>query len=198
MNNGESEWLAQALQGDDLAFAKIVEQYERPVYNLCYRMLSDPYEAEDAAQETFLRAYKALRRYDPNRSFITWVLSIASHHCIDRLRRRRMKLVPIEALPGEVLPDKSPTPEATLRTSEEQRQVRDLLEVLSPTDRSAVVLYYWYEYSYQEIADELNLTISAVKSRLHRARKALAEAYQKKQVESEIMSKRKQHESPAF
>jgi RNA polymerase sigma-70 factor (ECF subfamily) len=198
VSNGESEWLAQAQQGDEQAFAKLVEQYQTPVFNLCYRMLGDPYEAEDAAQETFLRAYRAMRRYDSSRPFATWLLSIASHHCIDLIRRRRMRLVPIDSLPGEVIPDPGITPETALRQSEDQQQMQELLAELSPTDRSAVVLYYWYEYSYEEIAAALSLTVSAVKSRLHRARRALAEALQKKQTASKVALERKHYESPAF
>jgi RNA polymerase sigma-70 factor (ECF subfamily) len=198
VSDGESEWLAQAQQGDEQAFARLVEQYQTPVFNLCYRMLGDPYEAEDAAQETFLRAYRAMRRYDPNRPFATWLLSIASHYCIDLIRRRRMRLVPIDSLPGEVIPDPGITPETALRESEEQQQMQELLAELSPTDRSAVVLYYWYEYSYEEIAAALSLTVSAVKSRLHRARRALAEALQKKQSASKVALERKHYESPAF
>lgn len=197
MSTEEAEWLEQARRGDDLAFARIVEAYQRPVFNLCYRMLGDGYEAEGAAQETFLRAYKYLKRYDPERSFATWLLSIASHHCIDIIRKRRMRLVPIRSLPGEVLPDPGITPETAVRLGEDQQAVQDLLETLSPTDRSAVILYYWYEYSYEEIAQTLSLTVSAVKSRLHRARKALGTAWQDRKAESES-ALRKRHESPAF
>jgi len=71
----EKEWLQQAIDGDANAFGQLVESYEQPVYNLCYRMLGDHYEAEDAAQEAFLRAYKSLSRYDSKRSFSTWLLS---------------------------------------------------------------------------------------------------------------------------
>jgi RNA polymerase sigma-70 factor (ECF subfamily) len=71
VSNDEAVWLAQAQQGSEQAFARLVEQYQRPVYNLCYRMLGDGYEAEDAAQETFLRAYRAIRRYDNSRPFAT-------------------------------------------------------------------------------------------------------------------------------
>src|SRR4030067_2573477 len=94
----EQEWLQLALEGDDLAFTQLVEAFQGPVFNLCCRMLGDPVEAEDAAQESFLRAHQNLRRYDPDRKFATWLLSIASHYCIDRLRRRRLKLVPLEDL----------------------------------------------------------------------------------------------------
>ena len=83
MTNVEAECLQLAKIGDQEAFTKIVETYQNPVYNLCYRMLGERGEAEDAAQEAFLRAYAHLDRYETDRSFRTWVLSIASNHCID-------------------------------------------------------------------------------------------------------------------
>src|SRR3990170_6652233 len=82
-------WVLQAQQGSDDAFTRLVETYQTPVYNLCYRMLGEPEAAEDAAQETFLRVYQHLHRYDRKRPFATWLLSIAAHYCIDRLRRRK-------------------------------------------------------------------------------------------------------------
>ena len=97
IDRGEVRWLERARQGEQAAFAELVEAYQRPVYNLCYRMLGDPAEAEEAAQESFLKAYRGMRRYDPQRSFSTWLLSIASHHCIDQLRRRRL---PVELAGG--------------------------------------------------------------------------------------------------
>ena len=81
--------VARAQQGDHTAFAQLVEQYQRPVYNLAYRMLGNAQDAEDAAQETFLRVYKQFKRYDRRQKFATWLLAIAAHYCIDRLRRRR-------------------------------------------------------------------------------------------------------------
>ena len=77
-------WVVQAQHGSDEAFTKLVEAYQTHVYNLCYRMLGDAELAEDAAQETFLRAYQHLHRYDQKRPFATWLLSIAAHYCIDR------------------------------------------------------------------------------------------------------------------
>jgi len=82
-------WLEQARRGDQTAFSRLVEAYQRPVYNLCYRMLGNAPEAEDAAQETFVRMYTKLHTYQPDRKLSSWVLSIASHYCIDRLRLRR-------------------------------------------------------------------------------------------------------------
>jgi RNA polymerase sigma-70 factor (ECF subfamily) len=76
MHSAEMDWLKRAQKGDDLAFSNLVEAYQSPVYNLCYRMLGNAGDAEDAAQETFIRAYKALHRYDPSRKFSTWLLSM--------------------------------------------------------------------------------------------------------------------------
>ena len=178
MQDNEAIWLEKALRGDSQAFTGLVEAYQRPVYNLCYRMLGNAEDAEDAAQETFLRAYKSMRRYDNSRPFSTWLLSIAAHYCIDQLRRRRFQVVSVEDLPVPDIPDPAPGLENNLGRREEQRRVRALLETLEPVDRAAVVMYYWYDCSYDEIAGALSLTLSAVKSRLHRARRAMAETWQ--------------------
>lgn len=177
MQEVETRWLQTAIQGDDEAFGKLVEAYQTAVYNLCYRMLGDAYEAEDAAQETFLRAYGALKRYDSSRPFSTWLLSIAAHFCIDQIRRRRMVVLPFESLPYQDIPDQAPNPESVLSTGEDQQRVRSLLRTLNPTDRAIVIMFYWYDFSYDEIAEGLNLTVSAVKSRLHRARLGMARTW---------------------
>lgn len=171
--------LEKALQGDEEAFASLVDRYQGPVYNLCYRMLGDSNEAEEAAQETFLRAYLGIKRYDRAKSFSTWLLSIAAHYCIDRLRRRKMTLVPFDTLSYEEIADPLPGPESLLNFHEQQQQVRALLDVLNPTDRAIVVMYYWQDMSNNEIAQALNLTVSAVKSRLHRARIEMARVWRK-------------------
>jgi len=170
----ETTWVIQAQQGDPQAFTNLVETYQRPVYNLCYRMLGNAQDAEDAAQETFLRAYRSLRKYDNSRPFPTWLLSIAAHYCIDQIRRNRLPLVSIEALPVPDLPDGGPDMDIKLSRKEEHSRVRAALEILEPLDRAAVVMYYWYDFSYEEIGQALKLTESALKSRLHRARRMMA------------------------
>ena len=177
MKENEQAWLVQAQKGDEEAFTHLVETYQKPVYNLCYRMLGDPQEAEDAAQETFWRAYQGFGRYDMQRSFITWLLSIAAHYCIDQQRRRRLPIIGLELLPEESVPDPTPGPERKFVRSEEDRLVRKLLGDLGPQDRAALVLHYWYDFSDQEIAKALSLSVSAVKSRLHRSRKVLAQRW---------------------
>lgn len=177
MSLNEADWLKKARQGDEEAFSYLVETYQKPVYNLCYRMLGDSTEAEDAAQEAFWRAFQALDRYDSQRSFITWLLSIAAHYCIDQQRRRRMPMVDIDLMIDETLPDLAPDPEKETVRSEEQMAMRRLLNELNPQDRAAVILRYWYDLSDQEIAQSLSLTVSAVKSRLHRSRQLLAQRW---------------------
>ncbi len=180
MENPEAKWLELALHGDEDAFCRLMELYQKPVFNLCYRMTGDPQEAEDAAQETFLRAYQNLKRYDPQRSFATWLLSIAAHYCIDQIRRRKALITPLDALPEETIPDADPGPEKQATRLEEQRMLRSLLDQLGPQDRAAVVLRYWYDLSDEEIGQSLSLTVSAVKSRLHRARRELARLWLEK------------------
>lgn len=173
----ELDNLILAQKGDEQAFTELVEAHQVAVYNLCYRMLGDPYEAEDAAQETFLRAYKSMKTYDRERSFSTWVLSIAAHYCIDQLRRKRLNITRFEDNPHLDIPAPGPNPEESLNESEQHRRIRSLLNELNETDRAAVIMFYWYEFSYEEIASALNLTISAVKSRMHRARVQLAKTW---------------------
>lgn len=171
------QWVEAALDGDQDAFAELVNTYQNAVYNLCYRMLGERTEAEDAAQEAFLRAYMNLERYDPARSFKTWLLSIASNHCIDRLRRRRLTWLSLdEPLPPNImLSSDEPEPEEATIRDERSRAIQDLLNELNTDYRAAVILRYWYDYSYVEIADILDTTESAIKSRLFRARQALAD-----------------------
>ncbi|MDZ4771428.1 MAG: sigma-70 family RNA polymerase sigma factor [Chloroflexota bacterium] len=170
------EWVTAALGGDQDAFAELVYTYQDSVYNLCYRILSDRVEAEDAAQEAFLRAYLNLGRFDAARSFKTWLLTIASNHCIDRLRRRRMKFLSIDdPLPSLTLSGDEPEPEDVTIVREQSEGIQRLLDQIPPDYRAAIVLRYWYDYSYTEIAAMLETTESAIKSRLFRARQMLAD-----------------------
>lgn len=197
MSESEKAWIDLAQQGDAEAFTSLVEAYQGPVYNLCYRMLGDSYEAEDAAQEVFFRVYRSISRYDKNRSFSTWLLSIAAHYCIDQLRRRRITAISFDKNPYDELPDPAPQPEHVVKTLELQNEVQGLLGELHPTDRAAVALRYWYDLSYEEIAETLDLTVSAVKSRLHRSRRALAQSWAERSEEILIPGK-EPYEAPAF
>jgi len=196
----ERELVAQAQHGSDEAFTELVEAYQTHVYNLCYRMLGEAQSAEDAAQETFLRAFQHLQRYDHARPFGTWLLSIAAHYCIDRLRRRRFSFTSFdEDEDGHALelPDTAaPSPELETVHREQREQLQGYLQKLNSVDRAAIVLRYWHDCSEAEIAATLNLTVSAVKSRLHRARRELGDLRQEEGKRTNRA--RRPHESPAF
>ena len=179
MNEQEQDWLDRARAGEKAAFGLLVETYQRPVFALTYRMLGDVSEAEDAAQETFLRAYSRLDQYDPGRKFSTWLFSIANYHCIDRLRKRRVQLVGLDESPVVYsLEGDSARPEADTLALEQAEEMQALVSQLEPDYRTPLVLRYWHDCSYQEIADVMDISVPAVKSRLFRARKKLASLYE--------------------
>jgi RNA polymerase sigma-70 factor, ECF subfamily len=168
-------WLEQARRGDQAAFSRLVDAYQRPVYNLAYRMLGNAAEAEEAAQETFVRMYTKLHTYQPDRKLVSWVLSIASHYCIDRLRRRRINWLSLDDDPiTSVSPSRQPNPEELAMRRETCDEVQDCIAKLEPGYRAPLILRYWQGLSYEEIAEVMGITVSAVKSRLHRARLQLA------------------------
>lgn len=187
--NEEQDWLDQARQGDKEAFGKLINAYQIPVYNLAYRMLNNSGEAEEAAQEAFIRAFTRLESYNPAHKFSTWLLSITSNYCIDILRKRRAILLSIDEPLGAhpaLRSDRIKEPEAQVTSNEQQEMVQSLLQELPDEYRQAVVLRYWYELSYEEIAETMNTTVSAIKSRLFRARKQLAEVGIKKGLVSAL------------
>ena len=178
----EQQWVEAARRGDKNAFSRLVQAYQRPVYNLTYRMLGSSEEAEDAAQETFLRAYARLGQYDPDMKFSTWVFSIANHHCIDRLRKRRATHVSIDDNPVlENLVEETPQPEHQALDREQGAELQRLISQLDPDYRTPLVLRYWEDLSYEEIAQSMGVTVAAVKSRLFRARQQLMALYERNQ-----------------
>lgn len=187
MEEEETAWIQRALAGDQEAFACLVEAYQTAVYNLAYRMLGNAVEAEDAAQETFLRAYTRLDTYDSDRKFSSWLLAIASNYCIDRVRQRRFRWLSLDELPSWRWLASSSQPEEAVIRGEERDEVRQLLDQLPPHYRATVILRYWYDFSYQEIAEAMETTESAVKSTLYRARRMLSQgtlAYQHREAVS--------------
>ena len=174
--DAEGQWVTAATGGDQRAFAHLVDAYKTPVYNLCYRMLGNPSDAEDAAQETFVRVYTHLRSYNPQQKLSSWILAVASHYCIDRLRRQHIKWLSLDEVLLPSAPNEDePRPEDSLVQGETCAEVRGLLQALPAEYRLVIALRYWQDLSYDEIAKAVGTTESAVKSRLHRARQMLAE-----------------------
>ncbi|BCL81538.1 hypothetical protein ccbrp13_40030 [Ktedonobacteria bacterium brp13] len=183
---GDTALVECILDGDQDLFATLVERYKDAVQNLAYRMLGNTTEAEDITQETFVRAYTQLATYKPVHKFSTWLLSIASHLAIDQLRRRRFLALPLEDVPFlEWIVDVGVSPEQSALQGEQQDEIQTYLQRLPAKYRAVIVLRYWHDFSYEEIANALTLTPALVKARLHRARELLARYMQQQQQPSE-------------
>ena len=167
----ERELAQRAAQGDREAFGGLVTRNQTGVYNVAYRMLGECKEAEDATQETFLRAYRAIRTFDPGRPPGPWLKKIAVNVCLNRLERRGTLTLEDE----DALPAKEPGPETQTIEREQTRQVRSALLALPPRYRAAIELRHFQELSYSEMAETLNRPLIDIKSDLFRARKLLAE-----------------------
>jgi RNA polymerase sigma-70 factor (ECF subfamily) len=158
-----------------------VELYKDKIFHLAYRMLNNRHEAEDAVQETFLRVYTNLHRYDETQKFSTWIFRIGTNLCIDRLRKRKNMTYSLDAeMPdGEgndyyaMLPGHEDTPEKQVIVSETQQQIRDAIETLPVKYKSVVILRYLHDMSLQEIGDVLDMPVTTVKTRVHRGREFL-------------------------
>lgn len=188
-NRMEPQIIAAAQRGDKAAFAQIVSEFQTPVYNLAYRMLGNRNDAEDAAQETFLRVYSQLKTYDAAQSFGTWLLSVAAHYCIDRLRRRKFQWLSFddprwdESAPSLI--SDLPSPEASALSHEREDEVQKGLQKLPPQYRLVLVLKYWNDLSLEEIGKLTGDNVGTVKVKLFRARQMLG-----KQLRSEPNGKR--------
>jgi RNA polymerase sigma-70 factor, ECF subfamily len=185
----DGELVGRILGGDAEAFAPLVDRYKRTVYNLSYRMLGGACDAEDAAQEVFIRAYTQLGSFERGRKFSTWLLAIASHYCIDQLRRRHIDWLPVE----DILPwvrDADDGPEEAAMKQEGDETAMALLRRLPVNYRAITVLRYWHDLPYEEIGRILGLPESTIKIRLHRARKMLAELVGSKEGEGNALSRR--------
>jgi RNA polymerase sigma-70 factor (ECF subfamily) len=172
-DDSDDAYVLRAISGDTTAFVTLVERYKRAVYSLAYRLLGNGADAEDAAQETFVRAYTRLNTYQPGSRFGSWLLSITSHWCIDFLRRRRaVSLDEMEVRP--VADSGVEHPELLALQSERRDEVQRWLNALPDPYRSVLVLRYWHELSYAEISESTGLPVSTIRMRLFRARQLLA------------------------
>lgn len=179
----DAELVTRALKGHQEAFREIVVRFERPIYSLVARMLQDPATAEDLAQEVFLKAFRRLDTYDPQRKLSSWLFKIAHNTTIDYLRRHMPETVPLEAEKDDgrgglaaVLADSSSESPATAAERRDMaRSLERAIARLRPEYRESVVLFYLEGASYQEICETTGLPLGTVKTNLHRARKELAQ-----------------------
>jgi len=172
--------IKQVLKGDQSAFADIVEIYKDKVYQLCYRMLGNRHEAEDMAQEAFIRAYVNISRFNINLKFSTWLYRIATNLCIDRIRKKKPDYYLDAEVSGtdgltmysQVAADTS-LPEDDLENLELQETIQKEISKLPEKYRSVIVLKYIEELSLNEISEILDIPLGTVKTRIHRGREAL-------------------------
>lgn len=170
MRDATDEQLMQAVAGGDLdAFNELILRYQSLAWKAAYRFLGDPMEAEDAAQETFLKILKAAPRYHPTAAFRTYIYSVLNHLCIDRSRKKRPASV------GETpeIADSSPNPAQSVMAKERQAQIRKALDTIPTMQKAAIILRHYERLSYTEIAQVLEISPKAVEGLIGRARATL-------------------------
>jgi len=166
-------------QGDESAFREIVEQHKLSVLNLCYRFVGNKDDAEDIAQDVFIRILNAASRYRPDASLSTWLYRITVNVCLNFQRRKKIlnffslnHQLESGQTAGNRLPDpiSDEQPDIMLEKKELQTLVQQAIQSLPENQQTVVILHRFEGLSYQEIADVLNTSVSAVESRLHRAK----------------------------
>ena len=161
----ERETVAACQRGDREAFDRLVQRYQREVYRLCYRYLGQHEDANDLAQEVFLRAWRSIGRFRGDSAFSTWLYRIAVNAC---LNHRALKRVPTQDLP-EALPDPSRGAEARAQDEDVARRVRGAIARLPEKQRATLVLKIYHELSHEEVANVLGSSVGTVKSNLFHA-----------------------------
>lgn len=183
--------IRRCLAGEAAAWEEIVQQYNRRIYNICYRFAGTPDAAQDLTQEVFIKMYRTLGSYDVGRgAFLTWVTTVTRNLLVDHFRKTRQDRMTAsldstaseheDALPlGEQIPDKTQPPDARVQSREVQEAVHAALQKLSPELREAVILRDLQDMDYKEIAGLLKVPEGTVKSRINRGRVELARLLQR-------------------
>lgn len=174
------ELVKKAKAGDGRAYDQLMEMYHDAVFNIILRMVHNRQEAEDLAQETFIKAYNSITSFNEEYAFSTWLFKIASNHCIDFFRKRKLKTYsmdePVKYKDDEITheyADHAPTVDKEMVASEKSRIIRQAIEKLPEKYRQAIILRHHEEKSYEEIAEILDLPLGTVKARIFRAREML-------------------------
>jgi RNA polymerase sigma-70 factor (ECF subfamily) len=162
----------RASAGDARAYAWLVARHQGAVYRYLVRLTQAPEIARELTQDTFLRAYQAIRTWRPEARFRTWLFRIAHNLALDHLRRAgRVRMEPLES--GMDVPDPAPGPDGRLETAQKVRQLEQALAAIAPAHREILLLREIEDMSYEDIARTLNLNLGTVRSRIARARAAL-------------------------
>lgn len=169
--NKDQALIDRCLSGDNRAFNDLINCYKRQIFALIFRIVNDQNDAEDIAQETFIKAFRNLSSYNPSYPFITWLFKIAHNSAIDFLRARKPESLSIhdEENPLEI-EDTDLSLEEKIESASQQELIERTLGSLPPLYREILVLRHQQELSYEEISDTLNIPVGTVKIRLFRAR----------------------------
>ena len=167
--NVDAARVRDCLAGDPQAFAALVQQYEKPVYNVALRMLRNPEDARDIAQSVFLKAWQNLSSYDPKYKFYSWIYRMAINESLNILRSHGRDAGPVD----ERLPAEDASPADVLASGQGRAAVLAAVGRLKPEHRSVIVLHYFVDLPYEDIADVLEVDAKTVKSRLYSARQVL-------------------------
>lgn len=168
-----------AANGDEKAYAELLDRYKDAIYYMLLKMVNNKSDAEDLTIEAFGKAFKNIAQYTPNYAFSTWLFKIATNNCIDFIRKKKANLISLDQTSddqesiGTPLQSDTPDPEEDMIKSQRVALMRNVVEKLKPRYRTLVELRYFKEYSYEEIANELDLPIGTVKAQLFRARELL-------------------------
>ena len=175
----DSALAGQAAAGSQKAFRELLERYEKPVFSQVYRMVRDRALAEDLAQDAFIRAFNAIASYNPRYKFSSWMFKIAHNVTIDHLRRKRIRTISIHGSPNAITEEEqartspileSPDerPDAYVENMELGNEIEEAIGRLRPQYRAATLLRHVEGYSYQEIADIMEVPLGTVKTYIHR------------------------------
>ena len=176
------ELIERCLAGDQQAWEQIVRLHWRKVFNVAYKFVGKHDEAEDLAQDIFLKIFKSLSTFDRRANFQTWLISVSRNLCIDHYRsvRKERETIDRDVDPGDLMPvSVEVSPYAALEARDRVSMLREAMTSLPDTLRTAVVMRDIQELSYQEIADRLRLPEGTVKSRINRGRTELARQIRK-------------------
>ncbi|MGC5327667.1 RNA polymerase sigma factor [Brevibacillus sp. SYSU BS000544] len=170
-------WVNQVLQGNKQAYAHLINKYKDKIYYLLVRMGEPPQDAQDVAQECFIKAYHYLHSYDQSRKFSSWLYRIAINHCLD-LKRRKSKTVNLHIELEENTIAETKSPETIYLTNESKTELSVLVNSLPENYRLVLLLRYIDDLTYKEISEICKLSVNTVQVRLHRAKQMLREHFQ--------------------
>ena len=160
-------------KGDEKAFETIVTKHQRNVLNLIYRYLGNATQADDAAQEVFLKLYRARHKYTPKAKFSTWLYRITVNHCLNEIRSRKTQPASLDPIDDMTEQGENRAPDDQIRQGELRQAVKEAIDALPENQRMAVILARYEDMSYEEIAETMKTSLEAVKSLLHRAKESL-------------------------